>query len=337
MIRCLVLLTAVTAFSACSPGSRIESFRGSTMGTYYSVKVAASANIDRRALKSEIEKTLDHLNDVFSTYLEDSELSRINRLERGQTASVSPEMRRLLGMSKNVWRKTDGYFDITVGPLVNAWGFGPDKNKKRPDKKELAQARANTGMEKFSLSDTGEFQKKRAGVYLDLSAAAKGYGVDQVHEMLTAKGFKSVLVEIGGEVKASGKKPGGESWLIGIEKPTEELGAGIQAVVALDDMAMATSGSYRNYVKYGDEVFSHTIDPVNKAPAQNNVISVTVLNSSCALADAYATALLAMGGEKALETAKKLELAAYFIVKKGSKTGIVSTKRFKSFLKEESL
>lgn len=306
------------------------------MGTYYSVKLVADTFMSKQEkenLRQEIELDLRHVNEVFSTYIKHSDLSLLNRAKAGERKKVSPELKELLRLSDKISAQTQGYFDITVGPLVNAWGFGPEGKQKRPSAEQLKKLKESVGMDKFVLSPDGMFIKKRQDVYLDLSAVAKGYGVDHVHEMLSAKGHKSVLVEIGGEVKASGLKPGGEPWLIGIEKPSESLAGGVQEVVSLRDMAMATSGSYRNYVKHGDEIFSHTIDPVEMEPARNNVISVTVLGPSCAMADAYATAFLAMGDQKALSLAEKLGLPAYFIVKKGAKTAIVMTDSFKPFIK----
>lgn len=303
------------------------------MGTYYSVKLVAQKGLNREKLHNEIETSLKRVNSVFSTYIKSSELSKLNQLSPGQESRLSPEMARLLELSKKIYKESGGYFDVTVGPIVNAWGFGPDGKQKRPSEEKLEKLKNTIGMELFEVRDLA-FSKKTQGLYIDLSAIAKGYGVDHVHEMLADKGFSSSLVEIGGEVRASGKKPDGTSWLIGIEKPSESLGAGIQAIVTLSDMAMATSGSYRNFVKYGDEIFSHTIDPVTGRPAHNNVISVTVLASTCAEADAYATAFLAMGREKGLALAKKLGFPAYFIVKKEGESVIMATDTFNTYLRE---
>lgn len=301
------------------------------MGTYYSVKVV-SASRDGE-LARDIKLSLDKLNKIFSTYDRNSELSKLNTASNHVKIPISEELKYILELSKSIHTETGGYFDVTVGPIVNAWGFGPDKNKKRPTEDELKLLKKNVGMELFSVDDN-LFQKGKKDLYIDLSAVAKGYAVDMVMKFLKERGIKSGLVEIGGEVKATGVKPNGKEWLIGIEKPNETLGEGIQAIVTLRDMAMATSGSYRNYVKYGDEVFGHTIDPTSGVPANTNVISVTVLHSECANADAYATAMLAMGVRKAKNLAKKLKLAAYFIVKNGERVDIVSTEAFKPFMKE---
>lgn len=304
------------------------------MGTYFRVKIAAELQEDRASLQKAIEDRLAQLNAVFSTYAKDSELSHLNQAEAFKELEISKEMNEVLSLSKDVSTKSEGYFDVTVGPLVNAWGFGPGGRQKRPLDPEIKKLQEKVGMDLFEIRNAKKFIKTKKELYIDLSAVAKGYAVDKVLEMLEGKGYRSVLVEVGGEVRVLGKKPDGSDWLIGIEKPSEKLGTGIQAVVKLFDMAMATSGSYRNYVKYGDDVFSHTINPVSGRPARNNVISVTVLAPTCALADAYATAFLAMGHEKGLSSAKKLGLPAYFIVKKGERTAILMTESFKPFVEK---
>lgn len=304
------------------------------MGTYYSVKVVANENAPGlNGAREAIEKRLVEINQVFSTYLSDSELSKINKLPAGKGMALSKEMESLLDLSGKISKETLGYFDITVGPIVNAWGFGPDGKQKRPTNEALDKMKESVGMDQFSV-ESGKLLKNESSLYIDLSAIAKGYGVDQVLALLKERGFSSALVEIGGEVRALGKKPNQADWLIGIEKPQAKLGSGIQAIVALKDMAMATSGSYRNYVKYGDEIFSHTIDPLTARPAQNNVISVSVLAPTCAKADAYATAFLSMGHQQGLFVAKKLGLPVYFIVKKGGKPAIIMSESFKPFIKK---
>ncbi|MBC77892.1 MAG: hypothetical protein CME64_17935 [Halobacteriovoraceae bacterium] len=315
----------------CSKKPNLLTYEGQIMGTYYSVKLFAESSDPK--LSTKIKNELERVNNVFSTYEKDSELSRLNRSKAGEKIMLGQELMYVLDLSKRIHSQTSGYFDVTVGPVVNAWGFGPDKIRMRPSKQKLKSLKENVGMELFSL-DEKSVQKKKKDVYIDLSAIAKGYAVDHLLLFLKKQDYKSALVEIGGEVRSLGKKLNGKPWLIGIEKPSESLGKGIQAVVALENMAMATSGSYRNYVKYGDEVFGHTIDPITGEPANNTMISVTVLSPECAKADAYATAMLAMGIDKAKELAKKLKLAAYFIVKKGERVDIVMSEAFKPFIKE---
>ncbi|MCO4755378.1 MAG: FAD:protein FMN transferase [Bacteriovoracaceae bacterium] len=301
------------------------------MGTYYVVKLYSEERTD--GLGEQIKSRLDELNAIFSTYDPNSELSRINKAQAGKEITMSEELREVLELSAQINKEASGYFDVTVGPIVNAWGFGPDGKRKRPTEKELNELRAKVGMHQFKLEGP-KLVKSKSDIYIDLSAIAKGYAVDKILELVQSKGFKSALVEIGGEVRAFGKKPDGASWLIGIEKPEEKLGQGIQAIVALNDSAMATSGGYRNYVKYGDAIFTHTIDPIKGVPANNRMISVTIVDSSCVKADAYATAMLAMGADKALALAKKLKLAAYFIVKKGENIDIIVTDSLKPYLQE---
>lgn len=303
------------------------------MGTYYSVKVPAANSKIKTELKEKIDQRLVEINQIFSTYIKDSEISKINSTKKSISFDISKELFEVLTLSNEIYQSTEGYFDVTVGPIVNAWGFGPDGKQKRPDVLVIKKLKESIGMNLISLPAKNKLLKQHNDLYIDLSAIAKGYGVDKVLELVKEQGYSNALVEIGGEVRTLGTKPDGSLWLIGIEKPSEELGTGIQDIVGLSGMAMATSGSYRNFVKYGDEVFSHTIDPITAKPALNNVISVTVLASSCARADAYATAFMAMGAERGLNLAKKLGLPAYFIVKNGSSTAIMHTDSFKRFLK----
>lgn len=326
-------VTFLWAFS-CSPKKQVYSFQGETMGTYYSVKVAADSDLDRTKLSAHIESRLKRLNSIFSTYDPGSELSKLNQAKAKTVVEITDEMEDVLLTSKEVYQKTQGYFDVTVGPVVNAWGFGPESAVERPDLAELEDLEAKIGMDLFEVKDGNKFEKSKKDLYIDLSAIAKGYAVDRLFASLQEKGFKSILVEIGGETRALGRKPSGAPWLVGIEKPSDKLGQEIQAVVKLEDLAIATSGSYRNFKEYGDQVFSHTIDPTTLRPAQHKLISVTVLAPACAIADAYATAMLAMGVEKALLLAKKLRLPAYFLVKKGANVDILMTDSFKQYLQE---
>lgn len=331
MLKIILSIPLLFLISCSKPSARLYKFEGQIMGTYYVVKLYSEERTD--GLGEQIKSRLDELNAIFSTYDPNSELSRINKAQAGKEITMSEELREVLELSAQINKEASGYFDVTVGPIVNAWGFGPDGKRKRPTEKELNELRAKVGMHQFKLEGP-KLVKSKSDIYIDLSAIAKGYAVDKILELVQSKGFKSALVEIGGEVRAFGKKPDGASWLIGIEKPEEKLGQGIQAIVALNDSAMATSGGYRNYVKYGDAIFTHTIDPIKGVPANNRMISVTIVDSSCVKADAYATAMLAMGADKALALAKKLKLAAYFIVKKGENIDIIVTDSLKPYLQE---
>ena len=327
-------LLLLVLFVSCSQERQIHTFEGRTMGTYYSVKISTEKEVNKKDLGAEINAYLKYLNSIFSTYQEDSELSRLNRAQAQKAINISSELKEVLLTSKEIYKKSEGYFDVTVGPIVNAWGFGPGKEKEKPAREELEDLKTKVGMDLFEIGGDGSFVKKEKDLYIDLSAIAKGYGVDRLLNFLKGKGFDSLLVEIGGETRTLGKKAKGEPWLIGIERPSPKLGNSIQTVVKLNDQAIATSGSYRNFVKHGDEVFSHTIDPTTGEPARNKLISVSVIAPTCAVADAYATAMLAMGQEKALLLAQKVDLPAFFLVKNDSKFDIIMTDSFKNYQQE---
>jgi len=303
----------LTLFSCLSEKEKIVHITGKTMGTYYSVKVVSS-NIVVEDLKTQIDGLLKEINNVFSTYIEDSELSKLNKNQSLNSIKITPVLAEVLTLSKSIFKKSDGAFDVTIGPLVNMWGFGPDKIRKRPTDEDIKTKLTAVGSDKFKVSkDT--IVKLAANLYIDLSAIAKGQAVDDLALTLANRGFKSFLVEIGGEVRAQGQKPDGSKWRVGIEKPSKQLGQAIQKIVALDSMSIATSGGYRNYLKYGDEIFSHTINPKTGKPVDHKLVSVSVLDPSCAAADAWATAFMVLGAEKGLDIANRLGLKAYFLVK----------------------
>jgi thiamine biosynthesis lipoprotein len=303
----------LTLFSCLSEKEKLVHITGNTMGTYYSVKVVGS-NIVIEDLKIQVDGLLKEVNNVFSTYIDDSELSRLNKNQSLTPIKITPVLADVLKLSKEIYKSSDGAFDVTVGPLVNMWGFGPDKIIERPTDEEIKKKMKAIGSDNFKIIEDS-IVKSKENLYIDLSAIAKGQAVDDVALVLANKGFKSFLVEIGGEVRAQGQKPDGSKWRVGIEKPSKQLGQAIQKVVVLDKMSIATSGGYRNYLKYGDEVFSHTINPKTGTPVEHKLVSVSVLNENCAVADAWATAFMVLGAEKGLDIANRLGLKAYFLVK----------------------
>ena len=281
--------------------------------------------------KADIDKFLRLYNDVFSTYIKTSEISRLNN-SRFDNIKLSDIMAKVLELSLEISQKSQGYFDITVGPLVNAWGFGPSGKQNKPTEGEVKNILSRVGYQKIKI------EEKRLhmplDMELDLSAVAKGFGVDELVKFLEFRGYSDLLVEIGGEVRTRGKKEVGSKWRIGIEGPSETLGSKISKIVPLDNMSMATSGSYRNYLKLGDAVFNHTIDPKTGYPINHNTISVSVVSEFCTDADAWATAFMSMGYKKGLKTAQKFNLSAYFQVKEGDTIKVYATRGFDRYLKK---
>lgn len=223
-----------------------------------------------------------------------------------------------MDVALSVGRQSGGALDITIGPLVNLWGFGPEKRADRlPAAEELTAALELTGLQRIKLkSDPHAVWKEKTGVYCDLSAVAKGYGVDLVAESLLLLGIESFMVEVGGEVRAAGLKPDGQTWRIGVAVP--DGSQRVSRVIEISMLAMATSGDYQNYYEINGKRYSHTIDPATGRPIEHTLASVTVLRDSCVLADAWATALNVLGPEKGMSLAEELKLPALFIVREPS-------------------
>lgn len=301
----LVLLLFLVV--SCSSEKSLVKIDGKTMGTYYKVIVFSDENPGQ--LKKDIDQFLKYFNDIFSTYIPDSEISRINK-SKFDSIKLSDSMKKMIELSTEISRKSHGYFDITVGPIVNLWGFGPGGKQKRPSLDQVNFTLKNVGYTKLKVQD-GRLSRP-VGMYLDMSAIAKGFGVDELVKFLEFRGHANLLVEIGGEIRTRGQKPDGTNWKVGIEGPSKELGSSLVKVISLDNLSMATSGSYRNYVKYGDQVFNHTINTKTGFPIEHKTVSVSVVSEYCADADAWATALMSMGYEKGIELANKLDLPTYF-------------------------
>jgi thiamine biosynthesis lipoprotein len=220
---------------------------------------------------------------------------------------------RVFLLAQEVSEASGGAFDVTVGPIVNTWGFGPVKQARPPTDAEIAAARADVGYRLLAIdAAAGTIAKARPDMYADLSAIAKGFGVDQVARALDARGIGRYMVEVGGEVRVRGTNAAGVPWQVGIERPDETVQRA-QLVVPMANVSMATSGDYRNYFEKDGRRFSHEIDPTTGHPIRHRLASVTVLAPECAFADAYATALLVLGPERGYALALKKGLAAYFI------------------------
>lgn len=297
---------------SCS-GPNLYKISGETMGTTYSISFYSDVDISLK-LKKDIDRFLYEYNYRFSTYIEKSELSLVNQAPVNNELQISDELMSLIKKAYSIYEKSDGMYDVTVGPLVNRWGFGPVKIKGIPSAEEIKKLKNIAGMNLIEFKRDSII--KRKDIYIDLSSIAKGDAVDKVSALIKNKfNIKSSFVEIGGEVKVLGNKTDGSRWKIGIETPNKIQGSGVRKIVELKDQSIATSGSYRNYKKYGDKVFSHLIDPKTAYPVKHKTISVSVIHDSCAQADAWATAFMSIGVEKGLNLAKKEGLKVFFLVK----------------------
>ncbi len=280
---------------------------GLVFGTSYNVTYQSRSN-----LKAEIERVLAEVDASLSPFNDTSVITHVNRNEK---VTLDGHFLAVFTLSSSVYDDTKGAFDITVAPLVNAWGFG-FKSGKQPDSRDIDSIMQFVGFDKVQLK-AGRVEKKDPRVMLDCSAVAKGYGVDVVAKLLDSKGIDNYMVEIGGEIVTAGENPKGAPWRIGVSKPDDDslnVGKELQGVLNLTDKAMATSGNYRNFYYRDGKKYAHTIDPVNGYPVQHSILSATVLADRCAVADAYATAFMVMGLDEAKALlARRPDLMAYLI------------------------
>ncbi len=284
------------------------------MGTSWSMKVAAPpAGVHRAGLGEKVARRIEAIEQSMSTYRPDSELSRFNASASANWFGVSAELCFVVDSALAFSRRSGGAFDVTVGPLVDLWGFGPDEPVATPpDPARIEAAQEDVGYAKLAADcERPALRKSVPGVRIDLSAIAKGYAVDAVTDLLDAHGLSDYLVEIGGEVRARGRNASGKPWSVGIEAPDRNARK-VQGVVRLPDMAMATSGDYRNYFEYDGVFYSHTIDPRTGAPVQHALVEVSVVAATAMDADAWATALLVMGTADGKRLADELGLAVLF-------------------------
>ncbi|MEM8895127.1 MAG: FAD:protein FMN transferase [Bacteroidota bacterium] len=251
-------------------------------------------------------------NNSLSTYIPNSEISRFN--DSDSIAFESEYLRDILIKSKEIYELTSGAFDPTVGPLVNAWGFGPGSEQNLLDSLTVDSLLNLVGFNKVNFDDQGA-TKPKGDLYLDFSAIAKGYGVDVVSEFLEAQGIANYMVEIGGEVRCKGKNTTGRNWLIGIDDPNvSQNERRLKATVYLEDMSLATSGNYRNfYIKDGQKV-SHTISPYTGFPVEHSLLSASVFAKDCMSADAYATGFMVMGYEQSLKIIEQSDDVQAFLI-----------------------
>lgn len=320
LVALIVLLAAGTGFSLLRPEPPPAELHmsGPTMGTTYNIKYRPTPDTPTvKDLQIEVDTLLDEINHTMSTYDQESELSRFNRLRTTDWVPVSASLRTVLKAALEIGAQSEGAFDITVGPLVNLWGFGPDVHPDRiPLDRDIAAARMRSGLDKITLSATQlAIRKHRPDVFLDLSGIAKGYGVDRVAELMTAHGIDHYMVEIGGEIRVRGLKEPDTPWRIAIEKPLSGERS-VHTMLALSNIALATSGNYRNFFEIAGRRYSHTIDPTTGWPIDNHLVSVTVLADTSMRADAWATAFQVLGPERGMTIAERLNLPVLFVIER---------------------
>ena len=320
LVALIVLLAAGTGFSLLRPEPPPAELHvsGRTMGTTYNVKYRPTPNTPTvKDLQIEVDTLLAEINHTMSTYDPESELSRFNRLRTTEWVPASASLRDVLKAALEIGAQSDGAFDITVGPLVNLWGFGPDVHPDRiPLDRDIAAARMRSGLDKITLNESQPaIRKHHPDMFLDLSGIAKGYGVDRVAELMTAHGIDHYMVEIGGEIRVRGLKERDTPWRIAIEKPLAGERS-VHTMLALSDIALATSGNYRNFFEIAGRRYSHTIDPTTGWPIDNHLVSVTVLADTSMRADAWATAFQVLGPERGMAIAERINLPVLFVIER---------------------
>ena len=308
----ILLLLSLTGYWILPQASQLQQTSGQAMGTTWSLKWIDGPTQER--LQSEVEALLGHINAMASSYDKHSELSRLNRAPLNQWIEIGEPLMRMLQLAQEIHRRSGGSYDISIGPLVNLWGFGPDGSIVNPPRPEaLQQAQKRVGMQHLELAGRTAVRKHR-NLDLDLSSVAKGYAVDEVAALLEALTVENYLIELGGELRMRGVNARGDPWRIGIESPDTGQLRRVAASLSpgAEGGAVATSGDYQNYFTSGGRHYSHLISPQSGYPVEH-AASVTVVHSSCMRADAWATALAVLLPERALAIAESNHLAVYFI------------------------
>ena len=310
-----VLVPALTTPPARPVGGTVRAFGGATMGTTWSVRAVLPATTDLLALEAMVQRALDAVVREMSPWEPLSDLSRYNRAAAGGWTRLPPMTATVLRRAIAVAEQSDGAFDPTLGALIDLWGFGPRPFAGRPpEASDIAAAREAGGWTRLRLDGDALFQP--GGLTLDLNGIAKGFGVDQAAAALDRAGVRSYLVEVGGELRGVGAKPDGQPWWVELERPPpfgRVANDAEKTIVALHDLAVATSGDYRRCFDHGGRHYAHTLDPATGAPTTHPTVSVTVLAGDCMSADAWATALTVMPPDAALAFAAERDLAALIV------------------------
>lgn len=293
---------------------------GKTMGTTYHVKVVTGYSTKPKQLKEKIDTRLEEINQSMSTFIKGSEISRFNRLSCvGERFYASDDFLHVMIIAKNLYKLSNGAWDGTIMPLVNLWGFNSKEKKENiPKKNEIARLLPEICFEHIDILENRYLVKRKAPISVDLASIAKGYAVDQIADLIRTSGIRNFIVEIGGEVYASGFREDGKLWKVGINRPDKDAPFDqVHKVVALHNKALATSGDYRNFFEVYSKSYSHILDPKTGCPVSNSIISASVLADKCAFADGLATALMVMGVKKGLQLVNTIDGVECLIVVRG--------------------
>jgi thiamine biosynthesis lipoprotein len=323
----LSMILGMLALGAGCSGRQEVLIQGNTMGTTYHIKVVTDRQHNADGLPEKIEARLKEINQSMSVFIPDSDISRFNRLDKvGEKIKISEDFYRVMSVAARLYRWTQGAWDGTVMPLVNLWGFGPRHMQTEPPSPEAIQAaKQKVGFDRIVIGQDRTLEKRRADVTLDLASIAKGFGVDAISRLVRESGFSNFIVEIGGEVFASGVRVDGKPWRVGINRPDENASpTAIYRALSLTDKALATSGDYRNFFEKNGVRYSHIIDPATGYPVSNGVVSTSVIADTCTEADGLATALMVMGPERGLALVNRLPGVECLIVVHGKDGSLIN-------------
>lgn len=314
LLRCFSL-TVLFFLAACQPDIQHREYQleGKTMGTYYVVKFYAEQQPDLVALQQKLDTELELINDLMSTYRPESELMRFNRQQTTDVVTLTPQTAKVIAEAIRIGEQSAGILDITVGPLTELWGFGAQGRViHAPEQAQLDAVRQYVGIDKILLEGL-QLRKLEPRVAIDLSTIAKGYGVDRLAEILIEHGYTSFMVDIGGDMRLGAAKPTG-AWKIAIEKPVSQERS-VQRILALENVALTTSGDYRNYFEEEGVRYSHLIDPRSGKPIQHKTVSSTVIHPDAITADGYSTTLNVLPADEAIAFANQHNIAVLLIIK----------------------
>lgn len=342
----VALLAATIFFTGCdnapdaakTPVAAPVVLEGKTMGTFWRVSVVGVDAKSASALQTKIQTQLDADDQLLSTYKNDSALMRFNQSKSLSPWPVNEAMADIVTSALRIGQKTQGAMDITVGPLVNLWGFGPDKQSVQiPTQAQIDAAKANSGLQHLTVINQAKqqyLQKDLPDLFIDLSTVGEGYAADHLAQLMEREGIARYLVSVGGALNSRGMNAEGHPWRVAIQKPTDRENA-VQAVVDINGHGISTSGSYRNYYELNGKRLTHVIDPQTGRPIEHNLVSVTVIAPTALEADGWDTGLMVLGTEKAKEVVRREGLAVYMIIKEGEGFKTWMSPQFESFLIRE--
>ncbi|EPT9139512.1 TPA: FAD:protein FMN transferase ApbE [Klebsiella michiganensis] len=332
---CVLLSGCDSATTPQTPKSAATVLEGKTMGTFWRVSVINVDEAKAEALRQKVQAQLDADDRLLSTWKNDSALMRFNHSPGTSPWPVNEAMADIVTMSLRIGAKTQGAMDITVGPLVNLWGFGPDKQPvKTPDAQQIAAAKARSGLQHLTvINQAGKqfLQKDIPDLFVDLSTVGEGYAADHLARLMEQEGISRYLVSVGGALASRGMNAEGQPWRVAIQKPTDRENA-VQAIVDINGHGISTSGSYRNYYELDGKRISHVIDPQTGRPIDHKLVSVTVIAPTALEADGWDTGLMVLGPEKARDVVREQGLAVYMIIKEGDGFKTWMSPQFRTFL-----